>query len=155
LELGERFESLKMTENAPQKQTREDYSNLLARIRAARPEGVVHSEDRLKLPDPRTMVSGKRTYWVNFSDFPTILRRDPAEFLNYFRSQLAINASLENGRAIFMGRPDKQSFSALLQRYLKERVICPVCNSPDTRLEKSKQLTTIVCEACGARSAAK
>jgi translation initiation factor 2 subunit 2 len=137
------------------RQSTEDYKALLARIRAARPESQTQSEDRLKLPEPRTMVSGKRTYWINFIEFPTILRRDPAEFLNYFRSQLAINASIENGRAIFMGRPDKQSFSALLQRYLKERVICPVCNSPDTRLEKSKQLTTIVCEACGARSAAK
>jgi translation initiation factor 2 subunit 2 len=137
------------------KQTKEDYTSLLARVRAQRPESATHSEDRLKLPEPRTMVSGKRTYWINFIEFPTILRRDPAEFLNYFRSQLAINASIENGRAIFMGRPDKQSFSALLQRYLKERVICPVCNSPDTHLEKVKQLSTIVCEACGARSAAK
>lgn len=136
-------------------QTKEEYNTLLARIRAVRPVSETQTEERLKLPEPRTMVSGKRTYWVNFIDFPTILRRDPAEFLNYFRSQLAINASLENGRAIFMGRPDKHSFSALLSRYLKERVICPVCNSPDTRLEKVKQLTTIVCEACGARSAAK
>ena len=137
------------------KQSVEQYKQLLSRIRAARPETQTQSEDRLKLPEPRTMVSGKRTYWINFIEFPTILRRDPAEFLNYFRSQLAINASIENGRAIFMGRPDKHSFSALVQRYLKERVICPVCNSPDTRLERSKQLTTIVCDACGARSAAK
>jgi len=137
------------------KQTREEYNALLSRLRAARPEGISRSEDRLKLPEPRTMVSGKKTYWINFIDFPNLLRRDPNEFLNYFRSQLAINASIENGRAIFMGRPDKHSFSALLQRYLKERVICPVCNSPDTHLEKEKQLTTIVCEACGARSAAK
>jgi translation initiation factor 2 subunit 2 len=101
------------------------------------------------------MVSGKKTFWLNFMEFPNLLRRDPNDFLNYFRSQLAINASIENGRAIFMGRPDKQSFSALIQRYLKERVICPVCGSRDTRLEKMKQILTIVCEACGARSAAK
>ncbi len=137
------------------KQSKEDYTALLARVRRSRPESTTQSEDRLKLPEPRTMVSGKRTYWINFIEFPTILRRDPAEFLNYFRSQLAINASIENGRAIFMGRPDKQSFAALVARYLKERVICPVCGSPDTHLEKAKQLTSIVCEACGARSAAK
>lgn len=138
-----------------QKQTREDYNNLLARIRQARPESSGQSEDRLKLPAPQTMVSGKKTFWLNFMEFPNLLRRDPNDFLNYFRSQLAINASIENGRAIFMGRPDKQSFAALVQRYLKERVICPVCGSPDTRLEKNKQALTILCEACGARSAAK
>jgi translation initiation factor 2 subunit 2 len=137
------------------KQSKEQYDKLLSRIRAARPETTTISEDRLKLPEPRTMVSGKKTYWINFIDFPNILRRDPAEFLNYFRSQLAINASIENGRAIFMGRPDKHSFSALVDRYLKERVICPVCKSPDTHLEKVKQLSYIVCEACGAKSAAK
>lgn len=138
-----------------QKQTKEDYNNLLARIRQARPESSAQSEDRLKLPTPHTMVSGKKTFWLNFMEFPNLLRRDPNDFLNYFRSQLAINASIENGRAIFMGRPDKQSFAALVQRYLKERVICPVCGSPDTRLEKNKQVLTILCEACGARSAAK
>lgn len=145
-----------MDEMSELKQSKEDYDSLLSRIRKVRPESATQSaEERLKLPEPRTVVSGKKTYWFNFIDFPTILRRDPNEFLNYFRTQLAINASIENGRAIFMGRPDKQSFSALIQRYLKERVICPVCNSPDTHLEKVKQLTTIVCEACGARSAAK
>lgn len=138
-----------------QKQTKEDYDALLARFRKERPESSASSEDRLKLPPPHTMVSGKKTFWLNFLDFPNLLRRDPNEFLNYFRSQLAINASIENGRAIFMGRPDKQSFAALIQRYLKERVTCPVCGSPDTRLEKNKHLLTLVCEACGARSAAK
>lgn len=144
-----------MDSMSEQRQSKEQYNTLLARIRATRPEAVTTTEDRLKLPEPKTMVSGKKTYWINFIEFPNILRRDPAEFLNYFRSQLAINASIENGRAIFMGRPDKHSFSALVSRYLKERVICPVCNSPDTHLEKVKQLLSIVCEACGARSAAK
>ncbi len=138
-----------------QKQSKEDYGALLARIRKARPESAGPSEDRLKLPAPQTMVSGKKTFWLNYMEFPSLLRRDPNDFLNYFRSQLAINASIENGRAIFMGRPDKQSFAALVQRYLKERVICPVCGSPDTRLEKNKQVLSLVCEACGARSAVK
>ncbi len=136
-------------------QSKEEYTALLQRLRKDRPAGLVKSEDRLKLPEPRTMVSGKKTFWINFIEFPTILRRDENEFLNYFRSELALNASIENGRAIFMGRPDKQSFSALLQRYLKERVICPVCGSPDTRLEKTGRVLTLVCEACGAKSAAK
>jgi translation initiation factor 2 subunit 2 len=145
-----------MTEDTQVKQAKDDYSALLARLRQARPESEIQSaEDRLKLPTPRTLVSGKKTIFLNFSEFPQILRRDENEFLNYFRSQLAINASIENGRAIFMGRPDKSSFSALISRYLKERVICPVCNSPDTHLEKGKQTTMIVCEACGAKSAAK
>jgi len=40
-------------------------------------------------------------------------------------------------------------------RYVRDYVICPVCQSPDTRTEKVKKLGFLVCEACGARSSIK
>ena len=62
---------------------------------------------------------------------------------------------MDGDRAIFIGRKDKLSFSVLLDRYLKNLVLCPVCGSPDTKLEKAKRLIFIMCDACGARSSAK
>jgi translation initiation factor 2 subunit 2 len=38
---------------------------------------------------------------------------------------------------------------------VKDGVLCPVCGSPDTHLEKEKRMWFMVCEACGARSVAK
>ena len=43
-------------------------------------------------------------------------------------------------RVIFLGRKEPSSFGALIDRYVKDYVICPVCGSPDTRTEKSKKL---------------
>jgi translation initiation factor 2 subunit 2 len=43
----------------------------------------------------------------------------------------------------------------LIDRYIKDYVICPVCGSPDTRTEKNKKLGFLLCEACGARSSIK
>jgi translation initiation factor 2 subunit 2 len=74
----------------------------------------------------------------------------------YLARELATAASLDaEGRAIFIGRRGKDSFAVLLERYVKENVICPVCGSPDTHIEKLKKISLLVCEACGAKSPAK
>ncbi|MGZ5510629.1 MAG: translation initiation factor IF-2, partial [Nitrososphaeraceae archaeon] len=49
----------------------------------------------------------------------------------------------------------RSSFGALIDRYVKDYVICPVCGSPDTRTEKNKKLGFLLCEACGAKSSIK
>jgi translation initiation factor 2 subunit 2 len=43
----------------------------------------------------------------------------------------------------------------LFQKYMSDNVTCPVCGSPDTRIETVSRLHFRVCEACGARSSAK
>ena len=72
----------------------------------------------------------------------------------YLAKELATAASFEGERAIFIGRKPPSSFAVLLERYFKEMVECTVCKSPDTRLERSKRLQFLICEACGARSSA-
>ena len=98
---------------------------------------------------------GNKTIFRNYAEFPKLLRRESSRVLMYLAKELATAASLDGERAIFIGRKDKDSFSQLLQRYVKDGVICPVCGSPDTRLEKDKRMWFMVCEACGARSVAK
>jgi len=58
----------------------------------------------------------------------------------------------EDDRAIFKGRFGEDTFRKLIERYVKEYVICPVCKRPDTVLVKEKRLMFLVCEACGAKS---
>jgi translation initiation factor 2 subunit 2 len=131
------------------------YEELLARARSSLGGGVRASESRLELPEPKVIWVGNKTIFRNFADYPKVLRRDPNRFLMYLAKELATAASIDAERAIFIGRKDKQSFGQLIQRYVKDNVICPVCGSPDTHLEKEKRLQFIVCEACGARSVAK
>ena len=95
---------------------------------------------------------GRKTVFRNFNQFPPLLRREKNSVLMYLAKELATAASMDGNRAIFIGRKDKMSFGVLLERYFKQTVECPVCMSPDTKLDKVKRLQFLICEACGARS---
>lgn len=130
------------------------YDQLLSRARVGLAKvSKKGSLSRLEIPVPDVIWVGKKTILRNYADYPKILRRDPDKLLMYLAKELATAASLDGERAIFIGRKDRDSFGQLFQRYVAESVTCPVCGSPDTRLEKFNRLNFIVCEACGARSA--
>jgi translation initiation factor 2 subunit 2 len=132
------------------------YEELLSRAREGLDkEAKKSSALRLELPEADVIWVGNKTIFRNYAEFPKLLRRDTGRVLMYLAKELATAASLDGDRAIFIGRKDRSSFSQLLQRYMKEAVICPVCGSPDTHLEKEKRMWFMVCEACGARSVAK
>ncbi|MEM4311131.1 MAG: translation initiation factor IF-2 subunit beta [Nitrososphaerales archaeon] len=133
------------------------YEELLKRLRKGLEErGIkIQKGQRLTLPEPQVLWIGNKTILRNFSDYPKLLRRDPNRVLIFLAKELATAASLDGERAIFIGRKDKQSFTVLLNRYMQEGVLCPVCGSPDTKSEKVKRLQLLVCEACGAKSSVK
>jgi translation initiation factor 2 subunit 2 len=132
------------------------YEELLSRARAGLDKDAKKSGAlRLELPEPDVIWVGNKTIFRNYAEFPKLLRRESGRVLMYLAKELATAASLDGERAIFIGRKDRDSFSQLLQRYVKDGVICPVCGSPDTHLEKDKRMWFMVCEACGARSVAK
>jgi len=132
------------------------YEELLSRAREGLDKDAKKSAGlRLELPEPDVIWVGNKTIFRNYAEFPKLLRRESPRVLMYLAKELATAASLDGDRAIFIGRKDRDSFSQLLQRYLKDGVICPVCGSPDTHLDKEKRMWFMVCEACGARSVAK
>jgi translation initiation factor 2 subunit 2 len=132
------------------------YEELLSRARAGLDKDAKKSGAlRLELPEPDVIWVGNKTIFRNYAEFPKRLRRESGRVLMYLAKELATAASLDGERAIFIGRKDRDSFSQLLQRYVKDGVICPVCGSPDTHLDKEKRMWFMVCEACGARSVAK
>ena len=130
------------------------YEDLLSRARSNLEKiSKKSSLSRLELPDPDVIWVGNKTILRNYAGYPKLLRREPDKLLMYLAKELATAASIDGERAIFIGRKDKQSFSQLFQKYMVESVLCPVCGSPDTHVEKMNRLNFIVCEACGARSA--
>jgi len=132
------------------------YEELLERPRKSLESSDLKSKiERLELPEPETYWLGRKTIFKNFMDYPRIMRRDPGKILMYLAKELATAASLDGERAVFIGRKDRQSFSVLLKRYMKEKVVCPICGGPDTHVEKLKRVQFLVCEACGARSSTK
>ena len=83
-----------------------------------------------------------------------MLRRTTEHFMMFLSKELATSASLDGDRAIFIGRKTPDSFDFILTRYIRQYVVCTVCDSYDTSLDKVKRLYFINCEACGAKTTA-
>ena len=136
-------------------QTRSEYEGLLKRLETQLGNTSRKVVSRLEVPTPQIMWVGQRTIFRNFMEFPKALRREPEKLLLYLNKELASAGYIAGERVIFLGRKEPSSFGALIDRYVKDYVICPVCGSPDTRTEKSKKVGFLLCEACGARSSIK
>jgi translation initiation factor 2 subunit 2 len=136
-------------------QTKSDYESLLKRLQGRLGNTSRKEASRLEIPSPQINWQGQRTIFRNFIEFPKALRRDPEKLLLYLNKELASAGYIAGERVIFLGRKEPSSFGTLIDRYVKEYVICPVCGSPDTRTEKNKKLRFLLCEACGARSSIK
>ena len=132
-----------------------DYESLLKRLQNKLGGTTKKATTRLEVPVAQIIWVGQKTIFRNFMEFPKALRRDPEKILFYLNKELASAGYIAGERVIFIGRKTPSSFQALLDRYVKDYVQCPVCGSPDTRTEKNKKLGFLICEACGAKSSIK
>jgi len=128
-----------------------NYRELLERARSQLPSEV-REYKRFEVPKPRSYVIGMRTVQSNFKEICEALNRDPHHVLKFFSGEMATAATMQGNRAIFQGKFNNDTFERLIQRYVKEFVVCPVCTRPDTKIVKDRRLLFLVCEACGARS---
>jgi len=131
------------------------YEKLLKRIDGERSKNSAETDSRFELPAVDVMWEGQRTYLRNFSDFPKILRRDSAKLLQYLSKEFAVPAERIGDSAMFIGRRDPDDFTRLLKIYVNDYIMCTTCKSPDTRTEKEKRISFLICEACGAKSTIK
>ncbi len=131
-----------------------DYETLLKRARSQIPE-VSSKKGRLEIPRLNYATVGMRTVVHNFREVAQALDRDPQHLLKYLSSEMATAATMQESRAIFQGKFRMDTFDTLLQRYMENYVICPICKSPDTKIVREKRLSFLVCAACGAKSAVK
>ena len=131
------------------------YEKLLKRIDGERSKNSAETDSRFELPPVDVMWEGQRTYLRNFSDFPKILRRDSVKLLQYLSKEFAVPAERIGDSAMFVGRRDPDDFTRLLKIYVNDYIMCPTCKSPDTRTEKEKRISFLICEACGAKSTIK
>jgi len=131
------------------------YEKLLKRIDGERSKNSGEIDSRFELPPVDVMWEGQRTYLRNFSDFPKIMRRDSAKLLQYLSKEFAVPAERIGDSAMFVGRRDPDDFTRLLKIYVNDYIMCPTCKSPDTRTEKEKRISFLICEACGAKSTIK
>ena len=135
--------------------TKPSYESLLKRLQNKTVNQTKRSTSRIELPAPQIMWVGNKTIFRNFMDFPKVMRRDPEKVLLYLAKEFGSAAYIAGEKGIFVGKKEPSAFMSLFERYMKDYIMCPVCNSPDTKIERVKRLSFLVCEACGAKSSMK
>ena len=132
-----------------------DYEKLLKRIEKNLPKNSNLLNARFEIPPVDIMWEGQRTFFRNFAEFPKIMRRDSTKLLQYLSKEFAVPAERIGDTAMFIGKRDPEDFTRLLKIYINDYIECPTCKSPDTRIEKEKRISFLICEACGAKSTIK
>ena len=132
-----------------------DYEKLLKRIEKNLSKATQANDVRFELPPVDVMWEGQRTFFRNFAEYPKIMRRDPDKLLQYLSKEFAVPAERVGDSAIFVGKRDPDDFTRILKIYVSDYIECPTCKSPDTKIEKEKRISFLICEACGAKSTIK
>jgi translation initiation factor 2 subunit 2 len=127
------------------------YKEMLERARSQFPQQVSEHK-RFEIPRIRSSTIGMRTVIHNFGEICNMLNREQDHLLKFLTREMATKAGLEGGRAIFQGKFPSDTIDRLIERYVNEFVVCPVCKRPDTKILKEKRFTFLKCDACGARS---
>jgi len=131
-----------------------DYDELLKKARSQIPE-VAIKQERLELSRLRMSIIGMRTIIYNFKEIADALNRDPQHIMKFLTGEMATAATSQEGRVIFQGKFNVDTLNTLLQRYVENFIVCPVCKRPDTKIVRERRLSFLMCDACGARSSIK
>uniref|UniRef100_A0A061S037 Eukaryotic translation initiation factor 2 subunit beta n=1 Tax=Tetraselmis sp. GSL018 TaxID=582737 RepID=A0A061S037_9CHLO len=133
------------------------YDELLGRV-----FGILHQNNpeltgerrRTIMKPPQVAREGtKKTVFINFMDLCKAMNRQPEHMQAFLMAELGTSGSLDGQqRLIVKGKFMPKAFEAVLRRYVNDYVLCPLCKSPDTLLdrEQSTRLMYLRCQQCGA-----
>lgn len=131
-----------------------NYKELYDRARSQLPNKVFE-QSRFEIPKINSLIEGNRTFLVNIKEVLAVMNREENHFLKFMAGELATSVTMEGTRAVFAGKHARSTLQNLLERYVKEYVICGECQKPDTILRTENRILIKRCDACGASIAVK
>lgn len=134
------------------------YTELLDRVygilREKNPE-LTGEKKRVILMPPEVAREGtKKTAFSNFMDIVELMKRSHEHVMQFILSELGASGSIDGKqRLILKGRFQPKSIENVLRKYMIEYVLCSLCKSNDTALEREQatRLMYMQCHQCGAR----
>ncbi len=131
-----------------------EYDELFERARKQLPEKVFE-QSRFEIPTIQSVIEGNKTFIINIREVLERINRKENHFLKFMAGKLAASVTMEGARAVFAGKHAKVTLQTLLERYVKEYVICAECGKPDTQLVVETRILRKRCDACGATMSVK
>jgi translation initiation factor 2 subunit 2 len=103
-------------------------------------------------PPQLTLMSSKKTLWINFQEICTMMQRSSDHVFQFFMAELGTEGSIDgNQRLVIRGKYVPKYIESLLRKYVKDYVTCEMCRSPNTDLNKdgASRLSFLHCRDCG------
>jgi len=113
---------------------------------------LVEKKKRNIKPPQMTMLTSKKTMWVNFQEICSMMERSPEHVMAFFFAELGTDGNMDgNQRLIIRGKYVPKYIESLLRKYVVEYVTCEMCRSPNTCLKKDSgsRLHFLECSDCG------
>jgi len=127
-----------------------EYKELLKKGMQKVPKQI-ESKTRFEMPKAQVLREGSKTIINNFNALASTLRRDPQHLLKFLLKELATSCESGSQRIIFIGNFTPELINKKIEIYVKNYVLCPECEKPDTKIVKKDRITFLECEACGAK----
>jgi len=108
---------------------------------------------KLVIPSPVIEVSTTNTYWKNIKKILMVIDRPPDHFVEFLNKELKTGNWVSDSKSdglVLIGKFKIAQITAVLQEYVKRYVVCNICKSLETKLEKSKELRCyrVECTKC-------
>lgn len=116
----------------------------------------ISSKKAFKMKPPVVVREGtKRVVLINFQEIVVSMNRTPDHLLSFMLAELGTSGSTDpQGRVTFKyaGRQAQKHMESVIKQYVKEYVLCKLCKSSDTKLNKDSatRLYFMTCGACSA-----
>lgn len=126
------------------------YGWLLAR--AHRQHGLsralMEAREKARVPAPSVKLEGRKSIWDNCMLAARCLGRDIEHIREFVGAELSSEATVAGGGMTIRGRYKAGKIQAVLRRYINDYVVCRLCNSLDTELEREPTHRLLVLRCC-------
>jgi len=153
--LMEQDEAQDVNEDPYDRKAQYSYEELLDRVvnvlQANNPDLVEKKRRNIK-PPQLTLLSSKKTLWINFQEICSMMQRPPDHVYQFFMAELGTEGSIDgNQRLVIRGKYVPKYIESLLRKYVVEYVTCQMCRSPNTDLDRDSgsRLYFCQCRDCG------
>ncbi len=127
-----------------------DYKDMLKKAREDMPESIFIKE-RFEIPNVKGHIQGNKTVISNINQIANDLGRPVAHLVKFVLRELATPGTMKGTSLIVGTKLPASRFNEKIRQYANEFVLCNECGKPDTKIEKSGNVSYLKCTACGTR----
>jgi translation initiation factor 2 beta subunit (eIF-2beta)/eIF-5 len=114
---------------------------------------VTTNSSKLIIPDPVIEKSTTNTYWKNVKKILQSINRPPDHFIEFLNKSLKTGDWISNSKSdgiVMIGKFTINQIMHVISEYIKKYVICNICYSTNTIMDKNKELRSyyICCNKC-------